>query len=127
MITRRFLTEGDSDGLDLVTILNNLSYIVQKEKKYQDEALGYLKEALQICESAPNVFMQEYAITLNNLGEHYRERRKYTEAKKFHLDSLKFRRKLAESDPKKFLPYLGTALNNTGLLFIQNRGVLVKD
>jgi tetratricopeptide (TPR) repeat protein len=57
-------------------------------------------------------------MTLNNLGNLYADTQRHGEAEKAYGEALDLRRKLAAQNPAAWEPYVGTTLNNLGVLYL---------
>ena len=65
----------------------------------------------------PGAYRPDVALTLNNLGNLYRETGRLAEADKAFSEALTIRRDLAAHDPGAYRPDVALTLNNLGILY----------
>ena len=104
---------------ELTDLLFKQARFLQKNNQFADSQCVYeevLEKYRKLAESAPEAYLPDVAMTLNNLGNLHRNIGKHGDAEKEYGEALEIRRKLAASTPEAYLPYVATTLNNLGNL-----------
>jgi tetratricopeptide (TPR) repeat protein len=70
------------------------------------------------CARQPDVYRQDVAASLNNLGNLYRRTGRLVEAEKAYSEALSIIRLLTAPDPGAYRPKVATTLSNLALLYV---------
>ncbi len=92
--------------------IDDINHFSEAEPKYQ----AALKMFRQLEEQYPGQFIDDVAMTLNNLAVLHTKTNNYPAAEKDYTMALKTYRDLAEKNPDTFLPNVAMTLNNLGSL-----------
>src|SRR3990172_989335 len=89
------------------------AYFLQQHNQH-NEAERYYQEVMK--RFGRELDAPTRAMTLNNLGILQKDKNEFEDALKSYKEALEIYRKLAQSNPQTYLPYVATTLNNLGIL-----------
>jgi tetratricopeptide (TPR) repeat protein len=95
---------------------------------YQEALDTYRK----LAQANPQAYLPDVAMTLNNLGNLYRDTQRLQEGEQAYREALDTYRKLAQANPQAYLSYVAMTLNNLAILelyqdHIKQAQVLVRE